>query len=372
LAAIATLMVFLFSSFAMLWSRASLIEYMATAAAVAYVWAAIEWREERRTTLALVAVAFGSLACLVKITTGVIYLLPVLLYVAASDGRGLRGFLRARLDPMLAVIVLLPPAVGLVWTRHADGIKDDSPLTRSLTSDALRTWNLGTLDQRLDVANWLEVARRIGLHQLGVIMILVLLVGVFERRKRSLWLGWAAAGVAAIALFFNLHVVHDYYQAAITPVTAVLVGVGFAALSRVRPLDRYARPAVVLAVIGMLVVGGLALDGAYWRQSWKTIDRDDPRLAIARSISEHSRRDEPVAVVGFDWSPEVLYYARRKGTMFWSGVSRAETLATLDTSYRLVAISDDEPQTSRAGVLAHWRTSRRVGVGGVYRVSGIR
>jgi Dolichyl-phosphate-mannose-protein mannosyltransferase len=370
-AAVATLVVFLFSSFAMLWSRASMIEYLATAAAVAYVWAAIEWRERRRGILAVAAVAFGALACLVKITTGAIYLLPVLFYVSGSDRAGLRGFVKARLDPLLAVVVLVPLAAGLAWTRHADAIKDDNPLTRWLTSDALRAWNFGTFDQRLDLANWLEVANRIILHQLGLIMIFVLLVGVLQRRNRSLWLGWAASGVAGIALFFNLHVVHDYYQAAITPVTAVLVGVGFSALFHARPMNRYAHPAAVLAVIGMVVGAALALDSEYWRRSWRSIDPDDSRLVLARSITAHSDPDQPVAVLGFDWSPIVLYYARRKGTMFSSGVSRAETLAALDSSYQLVAISSDEPPASRAEVLAHWRTASRVGEG-VYRVGGIR
>ena len=47
LAAFVALGVFLFSPFGLLWSRASLIEYLATAAAVGYVWAALEWRERR-------------------------------------------------------------------------------------------------------------------------------------------------------------------------------------------------------------------------------------------------------------------------------------------------------------------------------------
>lgn len=371
LAAAATLAIFLFSPFSLLWSRASLMEYLATAGAVAYVWAAVEWRDGRRPILAVAAMLAGCLAFLVKVTTGVVFLLPILAYVARSDGPGLRGAMRARLHPMLLAIVAVPVLAGLLWTRHADAIKGESPLTAWLTSEELTTWNLGTLEQRLDLSNWLEVAYRVGVHQLGVVLIPLLVLGALHAARRSLWLGWAAAGVAAVATFFNLHVVHDYYQVAIAPVTAVLAGVGFAALFQSRLGSRHRTPVATGTVLGALLVVGLALDTTYWRQAFDEIPASDNRLVVAEAIRANSTPAERVAVVGYDWSPEVLYYARRKGTMFSSGVTDAVTLGTLDESYRLLVITSRVPAERRRRILAHWRVAEPVEPG-VYRVSGAR
>ena len=371
LAASATLAIFLFSPFSLLWSRASLMEYLATAAAVAYVWAAIEWRDSRRPILAVTAMLAGCLAFLVKVTTGVVFLVPILAYVARSDRPGLRGAVRARLDPVLLAIVAVPVVAGLLWTRHADRIKGESPLTAFLTSEALSAWNFGTLEQRLDLSNWFDVAYRVGVHQLGVVLIPLLVLGALFGARRSLWLGWAGAGVAAVATFFNLHVVHDYYQVAVAPATAILAGVGFTALLRSRLGSRHRSPVAAAAVLGVLIGGALLVDAPYWRQAFTEIPASDSRLVVADAIRAHSSPSELVAVVGYDWSPEVLYYARRKGTMFSSGVTDSVTLETLDESYRLLVITSRVPAERRGRILAHWRVARPVEPG-VYRVSGAR
>jgi len=69
LAAGAALFLFAFSPFALLLSRTSLIEFMATAGAIAWALAAILWLNTRRMRWALVAVTSGALAMLVKPTT---------------------------------------------------------------------------------------------------------------------------------------------------------------------------------------------------------------------------------------------------------------------------------------------------------------
>ena len=100
LAALVALGVFL-SPLALLWSRASLIEYLATAAAVGYLGGPVDRRERTLAGLAVVAVLVGSLAFLVKITTAVLFLVPLLTYVATSDRPGLGSALRARLAARL-------------------------------------------------------------------------------------------------------------------------------------------------------------------------------------------------------------------------------------------------------------------------------
>ena len=368
LAAFVALGVFLFSPFALLWSRASLIEYLATAAAVGYLGAALEWRERRAAGLVVVALLVGSLAFMVKITTAVVYVVPLLTYVAARDRRGLGGAVRARLSPGFVALVVVPLAAGLLWTRHADAIKAGSELTEWLTSDALRTWNFGTLDQRLEGWRWVELVRRMARDHLGIVLLPFFLLGLLQSRRRSLWLGWAAGGVAGVAVFWNLHVVHDYYQAALTPIGAGVAGVGASALFRHPRAARYRHPTAVATLVGLLVLIGVAHDHYYWERSWYEIPPSDGRLVVARSIDAHTVPSDRVAVLGLDWSPEVLYYARRKGIMFSEGVTTATTLASIDRSYRLLAIAPNVLPSLRAEVLGHWQSVREVEPG-IYRVA---
>ena len=77
-AAMTTLALFLFSPFSLLWSRASMIEYLAVAGALGWLWAGLLWRERRRLVYAAAALTAGLTVMLVKPTTGVFWLLPLL------------------------------------------------------------------------------------------------------------------------------------------------------------------------------------------------------------------------------------------------------------------------------------------------------
>jgi len=159
-AALVALALFLFSPFALLWSRASLIEYLAVAGALGWLWAGLLWRDRRRPAYAVAAVVAGLVCMLVKPTTGALWVLPLLAYTAATERPGWRDWLRARLDPVLGLIVTVPFLAALAWTRHADAVKAASDATAWLTSAHLTTWNFGTLDQRLVLGNWSRIVGR--------------------------------------------------------------------------------------------------------------------------------------------------------------------------------------------------------------------
>ena len=161
LAAFVALGVFLFSPFALLWSRASLIEYLATAAAVGYVWAALEWRERGHASLAVVAVLVGSLAFLVKITTAVVYLIPLLTYVATRDRPGFRGAVRARLAPASSrsSSCRSPPASS----GHGTPMRSRRQRADAVAHERCpHDWNSAPSTSELEDWRWLELVRRIG------------------------------------------------------------------------------------------------------------------------------------------------------------------------------------------------------------------
>jgi 4-amino-4-deoxy-L-arabinose transferase-like glycosyltransferase len=310
--ALATLAAFVSTQFAVLWSRTSMIEYLATAGAVGFAWATIAWRENRRPAVGGLALAAGLVGMLVKPTTAVFWVLPALGYQPTAPRVGAR---RATVI-WLTLLILVPLMAAALWTRHADAIKAASPTTEWLTSDALRSWNFGTVSQRVDSDVWKSIGERILDYILGPagIALLVLAVpAVIASAQRRFWLGVGLAAVLPPLLFTNLYAVHDYYLAAITPAIAALIGlaVGYAW----RRLPRHA------FLIGLTIVVALHLGTSAHelkRSYWALAFAHDPEAwtrSIAEDVASHTSSSDRVGVVGLDWSPAVLYYANRWGLM---------------------------------------------------------
>jgi hypothetical protein len=331
--AAAALVAFSFSPFALLWSRASLIEYLATAGAVGFAFSAIVWWGTRRWWWAVLAIVAGTTGMLVKPTTAAFWVFPILGWViAGTDTREWGHWARSAwrkakrvLTPGLAAIISLPFLGAFIWTRHADAIKAASSTTDWLTESALRTWNYGTIAQRLDVWNWLLVFGRGSQRLLGpIIWGVLLLLPLFVVDRRWFWMGVALTGILPVAVFLNLYVVHDYYLAAISPSTALLLGAGTGWMYQ--QLRRFGS---VAGTVGIIVLGTVWLASTllptlpYWRTAYASIDRS----VIAAEVPHVTAPQDRLIVAGLDWSPHLLYYANRRGMMLTPHLDPLETIA---------------------------------------------
>lgn len=313
-AAMVTLAIFLFSPFSLLWSRASLIEYLPVAGALGWLWAGVLWRDRRRLVYAAAALAGGLTVMLVKPTTGAFWLLPLLAYPAVSEGRGWRSWLRARMDPVLAVIVVVPFVAAMAWTGHADAIKGASPATEWLTSSRLSEWNYGTLDQRLTLHSWSRIVGRITTQLTGFwgwLLPLAALVGLRTRTARF-WAAVAAVPILTVLAFFNLYVVHDYYLVAVSPLLAAVMGFGFARLWHALVPTR--GPLFLVNALVTWMGALLLLAPTYWTRGYGDGQVSD----VYPEVAEAARLTLPIDLIAFDgygWTPEVPYYSRRIGRM---------------------------------------------------------
>lgn len=321
---IAALAAFALTPLALVWGRASMIEYLATAGAVGFAWALIVFREERRPLMAALAVVAGLVGMLVKPTTAVFWILPALAYRPKVTTQPARRLLR---DPWTVVAVVGPLVAGSLWTRHADAIKAASPTTEWMTSWNLRHWNFGWLEQRFDPAVWQILLERVGGNIVGLLGILLLpaIVAAARSRQWPFWAGVASAVFLPPLVFLNLYFHHDYYLVALSPAFAAFIGLGAGFVwSHVR-----GGPYAVLApVLGLLLVyGSLELGRGYWLRIHGGYE--DPQvLPLAREIQSHTKPNDLVAVDGLDWSPAVLYYAHRRGHMV--------SAHTVDVAYDLI------------------------------------
>lgn len=353
--AIAAVGAFVLTPFSLVWGRASMIEYLATAGGVGFAWATILWRERGRPLPAALALVAGLVGMLVKPTTAVFWILPALAYRPATPEPSARR--RVRIGT--AVLVVAPLVAAFLWTRHADAIKAASATTSWLTSGALQEWNFGTLDQRFDVDTWTIILERLTPLVLGVSGVLLLaaaVVGTVASDQRRFWLCIWLAAIAPPLVFTNLYVAHDYYLAAVSPAFAALAGLGGGYLWARVPSGVAPRAAAAgLAVV--LVYATLELGRDYWLRIHG--GDDDPQvLPLADQVRAHTDADDLVATVGLDWSPAVLYYAHRWGHMITGRTEDAAYDRIYDDGYRYLLVAN--PETLDFDKLDRWGSVREL------------
>ena len=325
--AIAALVAFVATPFSLVWGRASMIEYLATAGAVGFAWGTVAWRDNRRPEVAGLALAAWLVGMLVKPTTAAFWILPAIGYRPTNP----RSTSRSRTVAVLAILVLVPLVATALWTRHADAIKAASPTADWLTSSQLEDWSFGSLSQRLDKGVWGVVVGRIVVHIVGLAgmaLLVVALIALVRSTQRLFWIGMGLAAGLPPLVFTNLYLIHDYYLAAVAPAFAALIGLGAGFAWRLLP-PRPPIRAIALVAGLLLAASTVGFDYGYWRHSYDD-DPDPQTLALARQLDSVSQPEDRIGVVGLDWSPAVLYYADRWGLMV---VDRREQVV-LDTLHR--------------------------------------
>ena len=263
---------FCWMPFNIYWSAQSMIDFAAVAFALAYTLGLLKWVEgPGRIPLFGGTMVAGVLAYLTKVTTMAAFLplicglvLTVVLPRISSAGH-LSVFLRTRWRFVagLAVLIVTPVLFEHAWVRYSDHVKAGSPFTAWLTSENLVAWNFGRAGQRLLPANWSTIADHLGFGIPTFIFLVLAGLGfvalcIHDQRGRVLFLGSAAGVFVAIATFFNLYLVHDYYLIAVTAMLAVVVGFALDLLL-VRPFKGFPLGVLVLvAIAGHIASGDLS------------------------------------------------------------------------------------------------------------------
>jgi len=333
-AAIAGLSAFLFSPFGLLWGRTSLIEYLATAAALTFILGAVRWLDDARPLDFGVAMVGGVASMLVKITTGAFYLLPLLAY----RRRGRSVLLREWSVPAL---IVLPSIVGLLWTRHIDAVKAGAPATAFQTSAQIVNFSFGTLDMRLDpdVLRPIGSAIFVGLSGAGLLIWLPLAIAQLRLLPQGPFLGALMASliVGPPLVLTPLYSTQNYYPAALSPAVAMMVGLGAAWAWG----HRHAFAGRLALGAGLaLWVTTLAQSSEYWMITYRPVVDRDGTLAAADFVRQRTEADDWVVIRGRGWDPSILYYADRRGYMLDARRGDVDNLERLRDDSRYVLFVD--------------------------------
>jgi hypothetical protein len=303
----------------LLYSRTFLIESTALCLALWFLVAFVAVLE--RPTVMTVGMCWflGALACATKITTFAVVCVPAGLIVAAylraqGDTGGDRRDDRLRTVARAALGLGVPLLAGTAWIGYSDALKLRNPYGQLLTSEALRTWNLGTMAQRVSAEFWRKVGKVTLQDVLSVPAIVIAVVACWriDRAYRRLALFALLCYPGGFVLFANLYYVHDYYFYSSALFAAVALGVIAAGLLRA------AWPSRPLAVAFVLVAFG----GQIWAFSAGYKKFGDQPASPPPTMAELVRRVTPpndvVAILGMDWNGVIPYYAERRAIMMFN------------------------------------------------------
>lgn len=313
------------SPFALVWSRATLVDFSSVTFAVAFLGTCLDAYERHWTLKRFVAaVILGVFAALTKITTLPVFL-PAVFALAVADS--IKNWRATNADTkhcykaafIWAAILTVPLICGAVWTAATDVIKAQSPFTANLTSSALQSWNFGTFAQRLSPENWQVLGQRIShwvIPWSWPFTLLGLASMASSTRPQQLVVGGLfLGGLLTPVVFFNLYVVHDYYLCAIVfpvwLVTARGVTTAIASLSM---------KARAWAIIGAIVIYACtSLNAPYALSAY--IDHSNHEVyQFAIAARGKIPAGAEVVVFGEDWNPRIPYYLQCKAMMVRPGM----------------------------------------------------
>lgn len=301
------------------YSRAFLIESLALLCATWFLAAChLGLRRPHRGWLAAAAIA-GTGAGLVKVTTFLLFLVPLGVALAGQLGVATRGpaadrpaaWLRLRLA---ALTLALPAAATTAWILFTDAVKARNPAADMLRSGPQRAYNFGQLADRFSGdywTRWLHLGAQAVIHP-AVLAAVAALALLGPRR----WRGPIAAGLGlfllAPAVFPFLYAWHDYYYFA----NAGFLGVatGFAAVALLD--SRLPR-----ALGALLIAGALLLQA----QLYRTHYLPDQQLAgngdsgLTQLLFDLTGRSDVLVVAGQDWNSMLPWSAQRRALMIRRG-----------------------------------------------------
>ena len=348
--------IFTATPLSLLWSRTSMIEYLALGAGLAFLWAGLRWSDRREWRWWALALAFGIVAALVKPPTYVGCAIPLAIAAASRDAPGLATWVRSRLDVWLIALGLIPLAAAFAWLAYGDAAKATQPAMAFLQSSGpgWRLYYYETLPDRVNGDELGLVMGRLVDLAMGRFTLAFVLLGVVAAARvarSSFWIAAALAVVLPIEIFWGAYRRHDYYFIAVTPWVAMLAALGIMWAWR-RMRTRTARVVVAVAAL-VAVAGSLAYDRGYWTIMYEPAH--DPELVLrgARALASATSSDETVLVLGFGYDPSQLYYADRRAVMI-AAENFAAVVPTIDPRlYRTLYVRD--PWVDPISITRAWR-----------------
>lgn len=261
-----------------------------------------------------VTIVTGVGAGLEKITTWMLYLLPVGVWLVVTAFRAAkhREPWAGRRWQSVAVVccaLVVPSATAVAWVRFSDALKADHVESAALVSDAMTGHNFGTLAVRVSTRFWTDL-----LHMWTIsagpplLWCAVCVLAGWAGRWRFHAYGCLGLFFAAPLIFPILYSWHDYYFYANTVLLAAGASFVFAGLR-----ERWRSPVGAWIFLSACFAVQFATYFKHQYPAQQIVSAGGSGLTHA--IRDLTQTDDVLVIAGQDWHGFIPFYSERRALM---------------------------------------------------------
>jgi hypothetical protein len=309
LARLATVM-YLLMPLGLFYSRAIQIDFSAMFFVLGMVFHYSVGFTEKRIGHVLLGSMFATLAFLTKVP----YVVPAVFPLAYLILRTKDFKFVLKTIPVL----LIPVVTFAIWWKHGLIVNDSAPdwsfipTYRKFTESS--HWYFGNMHQRLQSENWIKIGTRLWSEVIGLPSLILLLMAAFYKKKGlAFFLLWMLGNLIYVLIFFNLNLIHNYYQIPFLVPFAVFIAAGLIKFSELIS----AKNNVLEKVVTVAVLLGIGV----WNFSYAEANyyKTQPYLELIGGVLEKNSNKDDLVIISYGGmdprNPMLLYRARRNG---WS------------------------------------------------------
>ncbi len=323
---IATFLIYILLPFNIFWSRTFMIDYLSVTFALGYILFFLYFlqsTDKKKILFLLLSILFGVLGATTKITTMIITA-PLMIYFTTNEffidykkHLKLIELLKQNWLKYLSIslVAILPLISGIAWVEYADYIKSQNVFTQFLTSEALGSWNYGTMEQKLDISKWYKVFKNFDSIFLGIAIVVILAT----KHNIKISLIMIATIFITIAIFFNLYHEHTYYLISLMPFYALLIGI---AIAQINIKQKWVNIALIATLVVSIISSIVSI-----LPNMKADNYNHPYSITGKALNAITENNDNIITYGFDWTSVYLYSANRKGVML-RGVNEYNNIPT--------------------------------------------
>ena len=296
---------------ALFYSRAIHIDFFVfvfTFAMLYYCMKAIQSGKIRYLWIALLG---ASVAFVVKAPYVFYFSIPIVLY-AVQQGKFWWFAKRS-------IIFVLPVMLLIQWSSYAKSINSEIPdwsfIPNFNNFTEMWYWYFGTWRQRSALSNWSTIGTRIVWEVLGYSGSILALLGLvlYSKNKQYYWTLSLVLGTLLYAvLFFNLNLIHNYYQLPFVVCGAVVIAMGIQALT-----DRLKNRKKLAIVVLVCTLGVFAFESIYFAET-NYYTKNEGMELIADEIRSNSSKEDLIVVSFGGLSPQCPLLLQPAGRYGWS------------------------------------------------------
>jgi len=310
--ALASLFFFSISPLNVLTSRSFLPEEMMIASCLAALYLLYIWSKNKKPYLFTISLLFFSLALILKITSFLFLLLPIVYLIHRGS--------KTNWIKKTLVYIFVSIVPSILWIYHAAKISKNLTTESASIFDISNWFGINIFFDPKYYSNIFGIEYNLVLLPLGIFLFLIGIVSVLNfKRNKSFLVLWFVSTILYFLVFNKHTMTHEYYHLPILLIGSIFVGVGIVKVVENLKVGAFFKVIVASAICLLLLVSSyLSLS----QKAYRPIERFRSVVSLGRTVESITGEND--LIIGLmDSGPAVVHYANRKGWGLETDVEKA-------------------------------------------------